>query len=51
VGEGDGRAVPSPSFIEEQVDVQGPGAIAVGGPFAAQLALDFKGLNKKFVGI
>jgi hypothetical protein len=51
VGEGDRRAIPYPSFIEEQVDVQGPGAIAIGGPFSAELALDFEGLDEEFIGI
>jgi hypothetical protein len=51
VGEGDRRAIPSTSFIEEQVDVQGPGAIAVSGPFPAELALDFEGLDEEFIGI
>ena len=51
MGEGDRRAIPYPSFIEEQVDVQGPGASAVSGPFPAELALDFEGLDDEFIGI
>jgi hypothetical protein len=51
VGEGDGRAVPSSPFIEEQVDVQGPGAVAVGGPFSAELSLDFEGSDQQLVRI
>jgi hypothetical protein len=51
MGEADRRAVPRPSFIEEQVDVQGPGAVAVRRPFPAKLTLDFQGLGQELVRI
>ena len=40
MGEGDGRAIPCAPFIEEEVDVQSPGSVAVSGPFSAELTLD-----------
>ena len=51
VGEGDRWAIPCPTFIEEQVDVQGPGAVTIGGPFSAEKVLDCEGLGEQFVGI
>jgi hypothetical protein len=51
MGEGDGRAFPGSSFIEEEVDVQGPGAVAIRGPLSTQFSLDFQGFNQEFVRI